>query len=172
VRLNAKCDVGHGDHRQWTVKSAHHGVALMTASRGYPPFVASEASAASMLRMTGANTGRQDSDPAVPSLLRVWGRVLQAFDSMLVQPLKTLMRLERDALELRGMDDRDLRDIGVNRIDIAAIHAGIYMRASSNDAERIVFCPKAGIPVTRTLTEHDPGSLTVRWDERPPRIIF
>lgn len=91
---------------------------------------------------------------------------------MLVQPLKTLMRLERDASELRGMDYRGLRDIGVNRIDFAAIRASTNTRASPDDAERIVFRPKAGKAVTPTPTEHDPGSPTVQWDERPPRIIF
>ena len=91
---------------------------------------------------------------------------------MLVQLLKTWMRLDRDDLELAGMDYRDLRDIGINRADIAAIRAGTYKRASSDNADRIVFCPEAGKPAMRTLTGPGPGSPTMGWDERPPRIII
>ncbi len=87
----------------------------MTASEDGSPLVASEAGDASMLRMTAVGTGRQDSGPVSLSLFRVWGRVLRAFDSMLVQPLKTWRRLEREISELRGMDYRELRDIGINR---------------------------------------------------------
>jgi uncharacterized protein YjiS (DUF1127 family) len=134
----------------------------MTASEDCSPFVASEAGDASMRRMTAVGTGRQDSGSVLPSPFRVWGRVLRAIDSVLVQPLKTWIRLDRDVSELRGMDYRDLRDIGINRVDIAAIRAGTHKRASSDNAERIVFCPETGKPVTRTLTEHDPGSPTVR----------
>ena len=53
------------------------------------------------------------------------------------------VRLDRDVSILRGWDDGDLRDIGINRADIVAIHAGIYRRVSSDNAERIVFCPEA-----------------------------
>jgi len=91
---------------------------------------------------------------------------------MLVQPLKGWMRLELDVGELHRWNDRDLRDIGINRLDIAAIRAGTYERASSDDADWIVFYPEAGKPEPRTLTEHNPGERTVRWDERPPQIII
>ena len=111
----------------------------MTASKDRSSFVASGASAASMLR-----TG-----PVFASRFRVWGRVLRAFDSMLVQPLKTRMRLEREVSELRGMDYRELQDIGINRMDIDAIRAGTYRRTSSDNAERILFRPEAGKPVTQ-----------------------
>jgi uncharacterized protein YjiS (DUF1127 family) len=144
----------------------------MTASEDCSSFVASEASDASMLRITAVGAGRQESGPVFPSPFRFWGGILGAFDWMLVQPLKTWMRPDRDASELRGMDYRDLRDIGINRVDIAAIRAGTYKRGWSDHAERIVFCPEAGKPVTRTLTEHDPGSPTVRWEERPPRTVI
>jgi len=89
---------------------------------------------------------------------QVWVKVLQAFDCILVQPLKTWIRLDRDVSVLRGWDDTELRDIGINRSDIPAIRAGTYKRTSSDDA-------------ARTLTEHDPGS-TRRRDERPSWILF
>ena len=124
----------------------------MTASEEYSPFVASEAGDASMLRM-GTAARPQDCGPVFLSPFRVWDRVLQAFDSMLVQPLKTWMRLDREVSILRSLGDRDLRDIGINRVDIAAIRAGTYKRASADSAER------TGLP-------------TVRWDERPPQIFI
>jgi len=122
----------------------------MTASKDYSSFVTSEASDASMLRLTTVGTGRPDSSgPVYHSPSRVWGRVLRALDSMLVQPVKMWMRLERDVSELRGMDYRELQDIGINRMDIDAIRAGTYKRASLDNAERIVFCPEAGKPMTQ-----------------------
>jgi uncharacterized protein YjiS (DUF1127 family) len=133
----------------------------MTASEDSSPFVTSKTSDA--LSIAAIVTGRRDSGPVIPSLFRVWGRGLRAFDSILVQPLKTWVRLERDVSLLRGMDHRELRDIGINRMDIDAIRAGTYKRAPSDDAERIVFCPEAGKPVSRTLTEHGPGSPIVRF---------
>jgi len=135
------------------------------------PYGASEIRDGSMLRMTESETGRQDSGPVVRSPSRVWGRVVWAFDSMLIQPLKRWMRLERDIAELHRCDDRELHDMGINRLDIAAIRAGTYKRASSDDAERIVFCLAAGTPVTQTPAEQDTGS-TMRWDERPPQIFI
>ena len=76
---------------------------------------------------------------------QVWVKILQEFDGMLLQPFKARMRLDRDVSELRGLDDRELHDIGINRSDIAAIRAGTYKRdgASSDDAERIMFGPAA-----------------------------
>jgi hypothetical protein len=56
-------------------------------------------------------------------------------------------RLEQVVLELRGMDDRGLQDIGINRGHIDAIRAGTYERAASDEAERIGSAP-AGNPVT------------------------
>lgn len=144
----------------------------MTASENRSPYVASEASDASMLRMTEEGIRRQDSGAVFPSLFRVWGTVLRAFDAMFVQPLKTWMRLGRDVAGLHGWDDRDLRDIGITRSDIAAIRAGTNKRASPDSAERILVCPEAGKPESQTPTEHDPGERTVRWDERPPQIII
>ena len=86
-------------------------------------------------------------------IIGVWDRLLRAFDSMLVQPLKTWMRLDREVSILRGWDDRDLRDIGINRVEIAAIRAGTYKRASADNPNRT-------------------GSPSVRWDERPPQIFI
>lgn len=140
----------------------------MTPYDGGSPFITSLASNSSMFPTTAVGAGRRDSGPIFPSPFRVWSRVLRAFDAMLAEPFKTWMRLERDLAELRSLDDRDLRDIRINRVDIAAMRAGTYKHASSDIAERIVVCPEVGKPATRTLTEHAPGSLTVRWDERPP----
>ena len=119
----------------------------MTASEDGSSFVAPEAIDVSMLRMTTAGgTGQQDSGPVYSSTSRAWVKVLRAFDCMLVQPLKTWMRLDRGTAELR---DRDLRDIGINRVDIATIRAGTYKRPSSGNVERIVARPAAGNPVTQ-----------------------
>jgi hypothetical protein len=60
----------------------------MTASKDYSPIVASAASDASMFHMIGPD----HSGPVVPSPVRVWGRVLRAFDSMPAEPLKTQIR--------------------------------------------------------------------------------
>ncbi len=144
----------------------------MTASRHCSPLVASEASTASTPRTTGARTGRQISGPAVRSPVRVSGRVAQAFVSTLAEPLNALIRLERCGSEPLGVDYRDLGDIGVTRIDIAAIRAGTDTRASLDDAERSVFCPNAGEAVTRTPAKHGPGSPSVRWDARSPQIMY
>jgi uncharacterized protein YjiS (DUF1127 family) len=119
----------------------------MTSSEDYSSFVASRTSDASSMPAVG--TGRRDSRPMFPSPFRIWGRVLRTFDSVLVQPLKTWMRLEREISSLRRMDYTALRDIGINRMDIDAIRAGTYKRASSDNSERIVFCPEAGKPVTQ-----------------------
>ena len=135
------------------------------------PYDASEARDASMLRMTESETWRQDSGTVGPSPLRVCGRLVRVFDSRLIQPLKIWAQLERDIAQLHRCDDRELRDIGINRLDIAAIRNGTYKRASSDDAERILFCPAPGNPVTRTLKEQNAGS-TMRWDERPPQIFI
>ena len=125
----------------------------MTASEDGSTFVASEATDASMLRTTAVSTGRQDSSPVLSSTFQVWVKVLRALDSILVRPLKTWIRLDWDVSELRGLDNRDLRDIGVNRVDIARIRASTYRRGSADNAERT-------------------GSPNARWDERPPQIFI
>jgi uncharacterized protein YjiS (DUF1127 family) len=55
---------------------------------------------------------------------------------MSVQSLKMWTRLG-DASLLLDMDDRELQDIGINRVDI--VRAGAHKRTSSEDAEWIVF---------------------------------
>jgi uncharacterized protein YjiS (DUF1127 family) len=92
----------------------------MTSYEVGSPFITSEASNTSMFRTTAIGAGPRDSDPIFPSPFRVWARVLRAFDSMLAEPLKTWMRLVRDVAELRGLDDRGLRDILFSRVDVAA----------------------------------------------------
>lgn len=119
----------------------------MIASEDYFPFATSQAGDVSGITADG--TGRRDYALGFRSPFRVWGRVLQTFGSILVQPLKTWMRLQQDVAALRCMDYTELQDIGINRMDIDAIRAGTYKRASSDDAERIVFCPEAGKPVTQ-----------------------
>lgn len=125
----------------------------MTASEDGSTFVTSEATDASMLRTTAVSTERRDSNPVCSSTFQVCVKVLRAFDSILVRPLKTWIRLDRDVSELRGLDYRDLRDIGVNRVDIARIRAGTYRRGSADNAERT-------------------DSPNVRWDDRPPQIFI
>jgi len=119
----------------------------MTASEDGSTSVASEAVDASMLRATAI------SSPVLSSTFQVWVKVFRAFDSILVRPLKTWISLDRDVSELRGLDHRDLRDIGINRVDIARIRAGTYKRGSADNAGRT-------------------GSPNVRWDERPPQIFI
>lgn len=119
-------------------KSRHDGVVLVTHSRERSSFVASGDSVTSTLRVTGANTGRQAPGPAVPSSVPVWGRVVQAFDSLVIRPLKTSIRHERDATERRRMDHGELRYNGINRTDAAAIRASTYTCASSNDAGKLL----------------------------------
>jgi len=125
----------------------------MTAPEDGSLFVASNAGDASMLRVTVVGTGRQDSGLTLPSSFRIWARLLRTFDCMLVQPLKRWIRLDRDASVLDRWDDRELQDIGINRLDIAAIRAGTYKRTSSVNVEPT-------------------GSPTARWDERPPQIFI
>jgi len=80
-------------------------------------------------------------------------QLVRAFDSILVRPLKSWIRLDRDVSELRGLDYKDLRDIGIDRVDIARIRAGTYKRGWADNAART-------------------GSPNVRWDERPPQIFI
>ena len=142
----------------------------MTASEDYSSFVASQTDDASSI--TAVGTGRRDSGPVFPSPFRVWGRDLRTFDSVLVQPLKKWMRLEREVSLLYGMDYRELPDIGINRMDIDAIRAGTYWRGSSDDAERIVCCPEAGRPMTRAVGSNSspPTSCTETTAQAQERI--
>jgi uncharacterized protein YjiS (DUF1127 family) len=121
----------------------------MAAAENHAPFLTSGTSDALILRrgfarITAVETGRRGTGSVLPSAVRAWRRVLGAFGSIVVQPIRTWIRLDRDASGLAAMDARELRDLGINRVDIAAIRAGTYKRASSDDAERIVFCPEAG----------------------------
>jgi len=110
-------------------------------------FVAPKFADASMHRTAAVSTKRQDSNPVSSSTFQVCAQVLRAFDSILIRPIKTRLRLDRDIAELRCLDERDLRDIGINRTDIAAIRAGTFERASSDSAERT-------------------DARVVRWDDR------
>ena len=78
------------------------------------------------------------------SFVSVWARAVCA---MPVQRLTDWTHRDKIGSELASMSERDLRDLGIDRIDIAAICAGTYKRGSSDTAERIVFCPEAGKPV-------------------------
>ena len=125
----------------------------MTDSEDGSALVASEAADASTLRTAAISPERQDSSPVFSSTFQVWVQVLRAFDSILVRPIKAWVRLDRDVRELRSLDDRDLRDIGINRVDIAAIRAGTYKRVPADNAKRT-------------------GPPYVRWDERSPQIFI
>ena len=61
-----------------------------------------------MQPLTEASAERQGIGPPTPSPFRVWGRVLRAFDSILIRPLKTRVRLEP---YVPRYDDRDLSHI-------------------------------------------------------------
>jgi len=175
IQANARVASEHGGDTTRTAPFGddfpHNGLVLMIDSEDRFPYDASEASDASMLRMRESETGRQDPGPVVPSPFRVWRRLVRVFDSKLIQPLKIWVQLERDIAQLHRSDDRELHDIGINRLDIPAIRAGTYKRASSDDAERTVCCPAAGKPVTQTLTDRDTDS-TLRWNQRPPQIFI
>lgn len=84
-------------------------------------------------------------DRASPSMLEVsgaamflsllWATVARAFDHRLTQRFKICVQLDRDISELAGMSDRELRDVGIDRMDIAAIGAGTC-KPRSTDSER------------------------------------
>jgi hypothetical protein len=136
----------------------------MTISPNRSRHAGSDASKASILHRLAVRSGRQDSRSGLPSSLRVRGRILRAFHSRLVQPLKTWKRLEQeDVPRLHGPDDRRLR---------TAISTGAYEHAPRDNAERIAFRPEAGKPERQTPAELRAGERTVRWDERPPQIII
>ena len=109
---------------------------LTMVSQEGSTFVAPKFADASMHRTAAVSTERQASNPVSSSTFQVCAQVVRAFDSILIRPIKTRLRLDRDIAELRCLDERDLRDIGINRTDIAAIRAGTYKGASSDQAER------------------------------------
>ena len=108
----------------------------MMVSQDGSTFVAPEFADASLHRTAAISTERQGSNPVSSFTFQVCARVFRAFDSILMRPIKTRLRLDRDIADLRCLDERDLRDIGINRTDIAAIRAGTFERASSDSAER------------------------------------
>lgn len=118
-------------------------------------------------RISLGDTKWQDTWPVFLFHFQILHKIREAFNRMLVRPLRTWVRLNRDVSELAGMDYRDLRDLGINRTDVAAIRAGAYKRASIDDLERIVFCPEAGKQVTRTLTGQNSRSLSKIIAQRP-----
>jgi len=120
----------------------------MTVSQDGSTFVAPEFADASMHRTAATSTERQDRNPVSSYTFQVCAQVFRALDYILIRPLKMRLRMARDTAELHRLDDRDLRDIGISRTDIAAIRAGTYKRASSEIPER------TDAPV-------------VRWDEKP-----
>ncbi len=99
----------------------------------------------------------------VVSVACVGSTVTSAFYHKLIRRLKRWMSLYRDMPELAGMSDRELRDLGINRVVIAAIRAGTYRRGSTDGGERIVFCPEAGEMVKVVLKERSSRSLTEEW---------
>ncbi|MBV8458963.1 MAG: DUF1127 domain-containing protein [Acetobacteraceae bacterium] len=99
----------------------------------------------------------------VVSVARLWSGVASPFYQKLIRSLKGWVRLYRDMSQLAGMSDRELRDLGVNRVVIAAIRARTYRRESTDGKERIVFCPGAGKMVNLVLKDRSSRSLTEEW---------
>jgi uncharacterized protein YjiS (DUF1127 family) len=100
---------------------------------------------------------------AVVCLGRVLAIVARAFDHRLIRRLKGWVRLARNMPELADMSDRELRDLGINRVVIAAIRAGTYRHGSTDDGKGIVFCPQRGELVKLVLKERGSRSLTEDW---------
>jgi uncharacterized protein YjiS (DUF1127 family) len=65
-----------------------------------------------------------------------WAAVASAFYHKLTQRFKVWVQLDSDVSELAGMSDRELRDVGIDRMDIAAIRAGTCKRRSK-DSKRV-----------------------------------
>lgn len=105
-----------------------------------------------VLQASGAATSRNER-LAVVALIRFWATIARVFDRRLVRRLDGWVRVDRATSELDGMSDRELRDLGINRADIAALRAGTYKRGSTDETERIVFRPEAGKPVTPERSE-------------------
>jgi uncharacterized protein YjiS (DUF1127 family) len=83
-----------------------------------------------------APTGVLEAVCAAKFISLLWATVARAFDHRLIRRFKISVQLDRDVSELGGMTDRELRDLGIDRMDIAAIRAGTCKRGST-DAERI-----------------------------------
>lgn len=74
----------------------------------------------------------------------LWCRTAATVAERIVNPGITWFRLGRDMAELGQLDARELRDIGVNRADFAAIREGRFERADVLSEERIHFNAEAG----------------------------
>jgi uncharacterized protein YjiS (DUF1127 family) len=110
-----------------------------------------------VLRANGAAMFRSGWSVVV-SIARVGSVLAGAFYHKLIRRLKGWVNLYRDMSELARMSDTELRDLGVNRVVIAAIRAGTYKRGSAGSGQRIVFCPG-----TVVLKERGSRSLTEEW---------
>jgi uncharacterized protein YjiS (DUF1127 family) len=97
------------------------------------------------------------------SVARVWPTIARTFYNRLLRRLKGWVHLYTDISELSSMSDRELRDLGINRVVIAAIRAGTYKRGSTEDGDRIVFCPEVGHLVKAVLKDRNSRSLTEDW---------
>jgi uncharacterized protein YjiS (DUF1127 family) len=116
-----------------------------------------------VLGANGAAIFRSGWSVVVVSVARVGSTVTSAFYRKLIRRLKGWMSLYTDMPELARMSDRELRDLGINRVVIAAIRAGTYKRGSTDGGERIVFCPGAGKMMKVVLKERSSRSLTEDW---------
>lgn len=84
----------------------------------------------------GVPSGVFEVGGAATLLSLLWATVARAFYHRLTQRFKIWVQLDRDVSELAGMSDRELRDLGIDRMDIAAIRAGTCKRRSK-DSKRV-----------------------------------
>jgi uncharacterized protein YjiS (DUF1127 family) len=97
---------------------------------------------------------------------RIWCRTTATVAERIVNPTVAWFRLGRDMAELSRLDERALRDVGVNHADFAAIRDGTFERANMLSEERIVFNPDAGREPTRRPDAPDffrPFGPDARW---------
>lgn len=74
---------------------------------------------------------------------RLWCQATGMVMSHAIAPVVGWLRVNREIAELRRMDARELRDIGVNRSDVLAIREGTRRHSAALSAERIVFNPES-----------------------------
>jgi uncharacterized protein YjiS (DUF1127 family) len=76
-----------------------------------------------------ARPGMLEAGGAATFLSLLWATVARAFDHRLTQRFNTwVLQLDREVSELASMSDRELRDLGIDRMDIPAIRAGTCKR--------------------------------------------
>ncbi len=101
------------------------------------PAGASAAAAGGELTRMTASENRAPSGVVQASnattFARVWAGVAGAFAHGLLWRLKDWAQSDTVGSELAGMSDRELRDLGINRSDIAALRAGTKKGGATDD---------------------------------------